>query len=129
VPVPFASVLPLIIALLAVMEIVNDNLIWMLLLVGKGITIVDAVVKDPRDWAIDGAVIDPVVVKEVAEASPRLGVDRVGEVERTTEPVPVDVVEPVPPFKTGRAVPERVIASVPEEVIGPPAIERNATAG
>lgn len=105
-PVPFANVLPLIIALLAVMEIVNDNLIWMLLLVGKGITIVDAVVKDPRDWVIDGAVIGPVVVKEVAEASPRLGVDRVGEVERTTEPVPVDVVEPVPPFKTGSAVPE-----------------------
>ena len=37
----------------------------------------------------------------VAVAVPRLGVVRLGEVERTTEPEPVDVVTPVPPAKTG----------------------------
>ena len=36
------------------------------------------------------------------------------------------VVLPVPPFATGSAVPERVIANVPEVVIGEPDIERNA---
>jgi len=58
-----------------------------------------------------------------------VGVVIVGEVARTTEPEPVDVVVPVPPFNTGRAVPERDIANVPEDVIGEPEMERNATAG
>lgn len=33
-----------------------------------------------------------------AEGVPRLGVTRVGEFDRTTEPVPVEVVDPLPPF-------------------------------
>ena len=49
----------------------------------------------------------------------------VGLVERTTDPPPVDAVVPVPPFVTGRGVPERVMASVPDVVIGEPTIERN----
>ena len=59
-------------------------------------------------------------------ATPRVGVVRVGDVDKTTPPVPVDAdVEPVPPLAVGSAVPEYVIASVPEEVIGDPDIERN----
>jgi hypothetical protein len=33
---------------------------------------------------------------------PKIGVTSVGEVDNTTEPVPVDVVTPVPPFATGK---------------------------
>ncbi len=36
------------------------------------------------------------------------------------------VVRPVPPFAVGRAVPEYVMARVPELVTGVPVIERNA---
>jgi hypothetical protein len=52
----------------------------------------------------------------------------VGDAESTTEEpaVPVEVVVPVPPFSTGRAVPDKVIAKVPDEVIGEPDILRNA---
>ena len=45
-------------------------------------------------------------VRTAADGVPRSGVTSVGEVFRTTEPVPVLVVTPVPPFSTGRAVPE-----------------------
>jgi hypothetical protein len=55
---------------------------------------------------------------DVAVATPREGVVREGEVERTTDPEPVEVVVPVPPLATGSAVPEYVIASVPEVVNG-----------
>lgn len=56
----------------------------------------------------------------VAEAAPKTGVTRVGLVERTLFPEPVLVVTPVPPFKTGNAVPDNVTAKVPEVVIGDP---------
>jgi hypothetical protein len=75
----------------------------------------------------------------------RVEVVRVVEVTRATLPDPVEAsqdatvpfenksvlfapiaVRPVPPFATGSAVPERVIASVPDEVIGEPDMERNA---
>ncbi len=49
----------------------------------------------------------------------------VGELLRTVDPVPVEVVVPVPPDVTGRAVPERVRARVPEDVIGDPVVVRN----
>ncbi len=57
---------------------------------------------------------------------PRAGVTNVGLVERTTDPVPVEVVTPVPPLNTGR-VPVTLVAKftnvvdvepVPPEVIG-----------
>jgi hypothetical protein len=41
-----------------------------------------------------------------------------GDADRTTEPVPVDVVTPVPPFATGNAEPEYESVSVPEPVTG-----------
>jgi hypothetical protein len=43
--------------------------------------------------------------------------ERAGDVDNTTEPEPVEVVVPVPPFATAR-VP--VIVIVPEVVTGPP---------
>jgi hypothetical protein len=45
--------------------------------------------------------IVPVVIATlVADAAPSVGVTSVGEVDNTTEPVPVDVVVPVPPYAT-----------------------------
>ena len=46
------------------------------------------------------------LVKIAADGVPRAGVTSVGLLDNTTEPVPVDVVVPVPPFATGKAVPE-----------------------
>ena len=57
------------------------------------------------------------LVKVAAEGVPRFGVVSAGLFDRTTEPVPVDVVTPVPPLATP-SVP--AIVSVPEAVIGPP---------
>lgn len=51
------------------------------------------------------------------------GVVMVGEPDSTTLVVPVDVVTPVPPLATGKAVPLYVIARVPLVVIGLPEIE------
>lgn len=56
---------------------------------------------------------------------PSAGVTSVGEVLRTTLPVPVLVVTPVPPLRTGRAVPERLIAKVPVVVTGEPETLKN----
>jgi hypothetical protein len=54
----------------------------------------------------------------VAEMLPDVSVPvTVGDADNTTEPVPVEVVVPVPPLATAN-VPERV--NVPELVIGPP---------
>ncbi len=44
---------------------------------------------------------------------------------RTVDPDPVDVVVPVPPFKTGNGVPEYVIANVPVVVTGDPVVFKN----
>jgi hypothetical protein len=56
---------------------------------------------------------------------PSVGVTSVGEVDRTVLPVPVEVVTPVPPFATGKAVPDNAIASVPAVVIGEPVTDKN----
>jgi len=48
----------------------------------------------------------------VAVAAPRLGVVRLGEVERTTEPEPVEVVAPVPPPLTANGRPPILLMSV-----------------
>ena len=60
--------------------------------------------------------------------APRMGVTSEGDVDKTTEPVPVDVVTPVPPLSTGNAVPEYESANVPEVVTGLPDTERNVGA-
>ena len=71
--------------------------------------------------------IFPLNVRDTPVAAPMFGVTKVGVFERTTPPEPVGVaVTPVPPEVAGRAVPDKVIASVPDEVIGEPEIERNA---
>lgn len=51
----------------------------------------------------------PVALKDVAEAAPNVGVTRVGEVDRTTFPVPVEL---------------PLIAIVPDEVIGDPVTDK-----
>ena len=49
----------------------------------------------------------PVALVSVADVGvPRMGVTKVGDVDKTVSPVPVLVVTPVPPFITGIAVPE-----------------------
>mgnify|MGYP007032617188 CR=1 FL=1 len=54
---------------------------------------------------------------------------KVGEVRRTTPPVPVDgSLEPVPPLEVGIAEPDRLKERVPVEVMGPPLIVRKGAA-
>ena len=48
-----------------------------------------------------------------------------GDVPNTTAPEPVEVVTPVPPLTTGKAVPDNVIANVPVVVIGEPETDKN----
>ena len=48
---------------------------------------------------------------------PSAGVTSVGDVDKTTEPVPVEVVTPVPPLATPNVPPN---VNVPDDVIGPP---------
>ena len=52
--------------------------------------------------------------------------DSVGAADSTVLPVPVLVVTPVPPLRTGKAVPDKVIAKVPLVVMGEPATDKNA---
>jgi ABC-type Fe3+-hydroxamate transport system substrate-binding protein len=61
----------------------------------------------------------------VADATPSVGVVNTGDVDKTVLPEPVDVVTPVPPLRTGNAVPEYVSATVPDVVIGTPDTESN----
>ena len=84
-------------------------------------------------FAIGNVPVTPVVngkpVRLVATPDvgvPSSGVTRVGDVLRTVLPVPVLVVTPVPPFNTGKAVPDKPIANVPELVIGEPEMLKNA---
>jgi hypothetical protein len=88
----------------------------------------------------------PVAFVSVTDAGvPRIGVTKVGEVDSTLEPVPVDVVTPVPPDATGNVpdvnadvlvayiappevkevspVPPFVVANVPDRVIAPAVAE------
>jgi hypothetical protein len=61
------------------------------------------------DKALDGY---PVALVNVAlEGVPKAGVTNVGDVFKTTEPEPVDVVTPVPPLVTA-SVPDNVTAPV-----------------
>jgi hypothetical protein len=57
---------------------------------------------------------------------PSKGVTSVGLVERTVLPDPVEVVTPVPPLATGKAVPDKLNANVPLVVTGEPATDKNA---
>jgi hypothetical protein len=65
------------------------------------------------------------LVKSPLVGVPNIGVTNVGDVAKTLFPLPVEVVTPVPPLSTGRAVPDNVTANVPELVIGDPATDRN----
>ena len=53
---------------------------------------------------VAGAVSATLLI-EVADATPRVGVTKVGEFDNTTDVVPVEDVTPVPPEVTGRAEP------------------------
>jgi hypothetical protein len=62
--------------------------------------------------------------KLVPVAAPSTGLTKVGLVDSTTEPEPVLVVTPVPPFNTGNAVPDNVTARVPLLIIGDPETDK-----
>jgi hypothetical protein len=67
--------------------------------------------------------IDAVPVRLVttpADGVPRFGVIRVGEVLKTTLPDPVDVVTPVPPFKTGSVPDTPVVKGSPVQLVNVP---------
>ena len=67
----------------------------------------------------------PVTDTDVPVATPKMGVVSVGVFCNTTLPDPVAVVDPVPPFAIGNAIPDSVTANVPDAVIGDPATLRN----
>ncbi len=69
---------------------------------------------------LDVEEVVPVILREVPEATPKTGVTKDGLVDKTTDPEPVLVVVPVPPFKTGRAVPDKESEIVPFDVRGDP---------
>ena len=54
----------------------------------------------------------PVSDKLVPVAAPITGVTSVGEVDKTTSPVPVEVVTPVPPLRTGNVPVTLVVRSI-----------------
>ena len=59
------------------------------------------------------AVAVPVIfVPTKAEGVPKAGVTSVGEVDKTTSPVPVEVVTPVPPLRTGKVPVTLVVRSI-----------------
>ena len=75
--------------------------------------------------------VDATAVPDVRTPTPvgvplNVGLLIVGEVSNTTAPEPVEVVTPVPPLATGKAVPDKPIAKVPLVVIGEPEIDKNA---
>jgi hypothetical protein len=53
------------------------------------------------------------LVRITAEGVPRFGVVRTGDPDKTTLPVPVDVVTPVPPLATGRVPVTPVVSGSP----------------
>ena len=53
---------------------------------------------------------------------PSKGVTSVGDVDKTTEPVPVEVVTPVPPFKTGRVPVTPVDKGKPVKLVATPEV-------
>ena len=61
------------------------------------------------------AAVPVILVPIRADGVPNAGVTRVGEVDNTTLPVPVDVVTPVPPLATGN-VPEYAVAVTAPQV-------------
>ena len=62
----------------------------------------------------------PDKIKLVPDATPSIGVINTGLILRTTEPLPVLLVTPVPPLTTGKAVPDNETLIVPEPVTGLP---------
>jgi hypothetical protein len=63
----------------------------------------------------------PVAFVKVAEVGvPKTGVTSVGLVDKTVEPVPVDVVTPVPPFATGRTPVTPVVRGNPVKFVAVP---------
>jgi hypothetical protein len=75
-------------------------------------------------FAIGNTPVTPVVrgkpVKLVAtpdDGVPNAGVTRIGDVLNTTEPVPVDVVTPVPPFNTGSVPVTPVVSGKPVALV------------
>lgn len=63
----------------------------------------------------------PVAFVKVAEVGvPKIGVTSVGLVERTVEPVPVDVVTPVPPLATGNVPVTPVDKGKPVKLVAVP---------
>ena len=75
--------------------------------------------------AVSPAAVPVMFVPTKADGVPSAGVTNVGELLRTTLVVPVLVVTPVPPFRTGNAVPDSPIASVPVVVMGEPEMLKN----
>ena len=62
------------------------------------------------------------LVRTADDGVPSAGVTKVGEVDRTTDPVPVDVVVPVPPDATGNIPVTPVLNGRPVALVNVPAL-------
>ena len=71
--------------------------------------------RDPVTPVVSGSPV--AFVSTSAEGVPSAGVTSVGEVERTTDPVPVDVVTPVPPLRTGSVPVTPVVSGKPVALV------------
>ena len=76
--------------------------------------------KVPVTPVVKGRPVKLVATPEVGV--PSNGVTNVGEVDRTTEPVPVEVVTPVPPFKTGSVPVTPVVKGKPVRLVATPEV-------
>ncbi len=66
--------------------------------------------------AVRPAAVPVMFVPTRADGVPRAGVTRVGLFDKTTAPVPVEVVTPVPPLATGRVPVTCVVRLTPDSV-------------
>ena len=82
---------------------------------------------DPTPNAADVEGVKPLIGKPVqlvsvpADGVPKLGVTKVGEVESTLLPLPVEVVTPVPPLATGKVPVTPVVKGKPVQLVSVPA--------
>jgi hypothetical protein len=74
-----------------------------------------AIGSKPETPVVRGSAV--ALLKLSVEGVPKLGVTRTGELERTFEPLPVEVVTPVPPLETPRTPVTPVVSGKPVALV------------
>jgi hypothetical protein len=79
-----------------------------------------AVGRTPDTPVVNGRAVP--FVRTTALGVPKFGVTKTGFVDKTTDPVPVDVVTPVPPLATGRVPVTPVVSGNPVRLVATPLV-------